>query len=422
MPTKCIQEYLPVKPEPPDYPVLKEYMDSMLDLIKDLEIDHVFVHADEAVYAKLCHILWKHKELYQNILLLMGGFHQLRVMQRLLYKRYHCRGMQQWCVDADIIAKGSAEQAFGGRHYYRCMRIHKECFDALVQFRIEQITKQNTKIVADLKENIKILRQNPSKESLNQVLCHDSFSALVSDVLSFKDGTEGHFTIMYLKDVSTMLAMISAVREGNICRHIEAEREMLSLTFAFNHQNYARYCSYQHVLLQNMCTDNKQAFQHLSERGFGASVSGERFTSIHGDLITELFNKLTKDTAGPFRAGFSNDISAVNTWVRTIHVHCKLREKFRNMVAFKTSSKHKELCNGSKKIHSKHVTKLKKQLVLYGIDPFSYDKPRSFATGVEIPSNIVNDMMGAAKLGSKQYENFLKNALLMEVRAILSQL
>ena len=77
------------------------------------------------------------------------------------------------------------------------------------------------------------------------------------------------------------------------------------------------------------------------------------------------------------------------------------------MFAFKTS-KRKELCNGNKKIHSKHVIKLKKQLVLYGIDPFSYNKARSFATGVEIPSNIVNDMMGAAKFGSKQYENFLK--------------
>ena len=182
----------------------------------------------------------------------------------------------------------------------------------------------------------------------------------------FKDGTEGHFTIMYLKDGSTMLAMLSAVREENLCWHIEAEWEMLSLNFAFNHQNYARYCSYQHVFLQYMCTENKQAFQHLSERGFGASGSGEKFISVHGDLITEHFNKLTKDTAGPFRAGFSTDISAVNTWVCTIHMHCKLREKFRNMVAFKTSSKHNELCSGSKKIHSKHVTKQKQQLVLRG--------------------------------------------------------
>ena len=84
--------------------------------------------------------------------------------------------MQQWCVDAEIIVKGSVEQAFEERHYYRCMRIHKECFDVLVQFRIEQITKQTTKIDANLKEKIKILRQNPSKESLNQVLSHDFLS------------------------------------------------------------------------------------------------------------------------------------------------------------------------------------------------------------------------------------------------------
>ncbi len=74
---KCTQEYLLVKPKPLDYPVLKEYMDFMLHLIKDLEIDHVFVHADEAFYAKLFHLLWKDKELYNKALLLMGGFHQL---------------------------------------------------------------------------------------------------------------------------------------------------------------------------------------------------------------------------------------------------------------------------------------------------------------------------------------------------------
>ena len=117
----------------------------------------------------------------------------------------------------------------------------------------------------------------------------------MSNVLSFKDGSEENFTVMHLKDVSTMLAMVSAVREGNRRRYIEAEHEMLSLTFAFSHQkkSYARYCRYQHVFLQNMSQENEQAFRQLSERGFGASLSGERFTSIHGDLVTELFNKQT---------------------------------------------------------------------------------------------------------------------------------
>ena len=64
-------------------------------MIQELEIPHVFVHSDEAVYSKLCHILWESTELYKDVILLMGGFHQLRVIQKVIYKNYHCRDMRQ---------------------------------------------------------------------------------------------------------------------------------------------------------------------------------------------------------------------------------------------------------------------------------------------------------------------------------------
>ena len=62
---------------------------------------------------------------------------QLRVMQRVLYKRQRCKGYMDWCIDAKKIAGGSAEQAFEGRHYYCSTRVHKEFFDAFVQYTIE---------------------------------------------------------------------------------------------------------------------------------------------------------------------------------------------------------------------------------------------------------------------------------------------
>ena len=135
-----VQKYLPVNPHPPEYPICKEYLDFLLEVIDELEIPFIFVHSDEMVYSKLCEILWQNKDIYNQIILLMGGFHQLRVMQRLLYKRHFTKGYREWCVDAKTIAEGSVDQAFEGRHYYRSMRMHKECFDALVQFRIEKIT------------------------------------------------------------------------------------------------------------------------------------------------------------------------------------------------------------------------------------------------------------------------------------------
>ena len=57
-----------------------------------------------------------------------------------MFKHHTCKGYKAWRVDAETIAPGSADQAFEGLHYYRSMRLHKECFDAMVQFRIDKIT------------------------------------------------------------------------------------------------------------------------------------------------------------------------------------------------------------------------------------------------------------------------------------------
>ena len=78
-----------------------------------------------------------------------------------------------------------------------------------------------------------------------------SFKDMVSSLLEDVEGTQKRLTIAYLKDVSALLSMVAAVRESNIELHLQAERNMTPLTFAFNHINYARYCTYQHVLLRS---------------------------------------------------------------------------------------------------------------------------------------------------------------------------
>ena len=41
----------------------------------------------------------------------------------------------------------------------------------------------------------------------------------------------------YLKDVSTVLVIVSAIRTRNTTQHLQAERQMLRLIFAFDHIN-----------------------------------------------------------------------------------------------------------------------------------------------------------------------------------------
>ena len=126
-----------------DYQVCKYYLDFFLKIIDELAITFICVDSNKMAYSKVCEILWKNKDIYTKIILLMGGFHLLRVMQRLPYKRHFPKGYREWCVNAKTVAGGSIDQAFEGRHYYRSMRMHKECFGADVQFRIEKVAAQS---------------------------------------------------------------------------------------------------------------------------------------------------------------------------------------------------------------------------------------------------------------------------------------
>ena len=61
--------------------------------------------------------------------------------------------------------------------------------------------------------------------------------------------------------------------------------------------------------LQGIKRTEHPAFHDLKTKGYGRSISGGKFSTIYGDLITELFNKETKGIAGPFRSGFSKNLS-----------------------------------------------------------------------------------------------------------------
>ena len=97
---------MPANLDPPEYSVCKEYLDFLLDTMSYLEIPHIFVHADEQVYARILHLIWKHGESYSTIIPMLGRFHQLRVLQKIIFKRHGAIGYKDWFVDDGTIAEG----------------------------------------------------------------------------------------------------------------------------------------------------------------------------------------------------------------------------------------------------------------------------------------------------------------------------
>ena len=140
----------------------------------------------------------------------------------------------------------------------------------------------------ELLSALKMLRKNPSASSINDVMMLPQFNQLQQQILQHDKGSDGEMTVAYLRDVSAMLSLYLLFENVISTDIMKAEREMISLAFAFDHQNYARYCSYQHVYLQDLKRKFHPAYQDLKSRGHGGSITGDFFSTIHGDLITEL--------------------------------------------------------------------------------------------------------------------------------------
>ena len=95
--------------------------------------NHFQALVDEQVYGHLYHTIWKEPVPYQNVILLMGGFYQVRVLQKIISKQHNIIGSHKWLTDAVV----------GGRYYYR--NYYKELFCIVVQHRGKALTKNINK-------------------------------------------------------------------------------------------------------------------------------------------------------------------------------------------------------------------------------------------------------------------------------------
>ena len=107
------------------------------------------------------------------------------------------------------------------------------------------------------------------------------FEDIVERALTFEKGSDRELTVNYLKDVSLLLSLVSAVRECNIEQHLHAERNMNYLTFAYDHQNYAHYNTSKFLPIPSQTNRYHPAFHDLKTKGIGGSITGEIFSAVH---------------------------------------------------------------------------------------------------------------------------------------------
>ena len=135
------------------------------------------------------------------------------------------------------------------------MRWHKEAYGSSVQTNIESI-KIFENIGAVVSCKLKELRKSPTGALVYETLKLEAFKDIKQHIVS-TTVTKFQMAIKYFKDVSTMLAVVTAIRE-----------------VALDGTNYASHNKYQHVYLNNLLRREKIIAKDLITNGNVASSSG----------------------------------------------------------------------------------------------------------------------------------------------------
>ena len=114
-------------------------------------------------------------------------------------------------IKSGIIESGSVDKAIEGRHYYRCMRIHKEAFDSIVQMQVAKLTRNYSQMNPLLLSKLFQLRYDPSPDNVKEITTTKEFCDLKCQITS-TTGTQSKTPMLYLKDNSLVLSIVAAVR------------------------------------------------------------------------------------------------------------------------------------------------------------------------------------------------------------------
>lgn len=213
---------MPVIPESVnDFTVLKSLLYFLVETTENLGIMYIFSHCDEAVYSKLLQIIGKHGDQFSKVIPPMGAFRQVLCLQKAIYKRYACLGLDKWITGvATIKSSLVAEKTVHVLHYNTSIRVYKEIFDAIVQMRMEDITNMYVNIDEELLSNLINLRKSTCAKNMSEIVVIEEFQILEKDITTVTS-RQSQVTVMLLEDISLPLTFIVAALETNIDRNFQ---------------------------------------------------------------------------------------------------------------------------------------------------------------------------------------------------------
>ena len=206
--------------------------------IKDrLKLKAVVCVFDQAFYAKADEIFWRHRDMFENLAIMLGGFHLLMMLLGVMGMRFGDASLREIAIQSGAVAEGSIEKVLEGKNYNRAVRRQKIVCEALSRTLLDKFEASLPENVMDVSEQkntvIENLKLNLSQEEYQKVVASSEFKnwkellmAHISDIRNKGSDLE-KFWHTYLDLCELLQNNVFATRSGNWELYLSCIKEVI---------------------------------------------------------------------------------------------------------------------------------------------------------------------------------------------------
>lgn len=389
----------------------------------ELQLPVIVIVVDQAIFAKISEIAWRHRVKYANVIIRLGAFHTICNALAVLGKRFMDAGLRDLCIESGVVSEGSVKGVLEGKMYNRAVRVHKLVYEALMRLIWEQFMSQ-----LDEDEHVYLRVQN----TLSQLTNKDLNQNVIGNLLvtqDFKDlkimwsqflnhlrksnGDLSAFWMSYVDMVEDIiLGLLRASREGNWELHLHAIRSLIPWSFAYDRTNYARYLPVYYAQMSALSETHPEVYEAFRDGCFSVQMSSTNpFGRLPVDQALEVtVNRDTQTPGGTTR--FSLKSGAVKRYYITSEHRSAFLGQLRDMVhENKSDAVHYDLQHPRSEKDEEAVLGIVSAIESW-VNPFSSQQDMmSISTAKTATPEVASDLLNALDVGEKCYTKFKQERL-----------
>lgn len=264
-------------------------------IMEEYDQDYISVTYDLAIAKIALAIQFEEKPKFDKLFIQLGSFHIELSFFKALGKFIEDSGGPYMLIEAGVLAQGSLQGFLAGKHYNRCRLIHTLFASAMeilhfrqfLQNESGELTEDECYELLDLvfiqSETTGIAVDMP--ESLRRTI--ESYKTFRDETVLGKHGVTAKYWLLYVDFVRLYHKFSRSIRMADYKLYISLLPKIISVFFAFNHHNYARWLTRFHDNLLSM-DETHPGIREYFERGIiSIRRTNKNFSRIPIDLTLE---------------------------------------------------------------------------------------------------------------------------------------